>query len=489
MTSPALELPRNTPDLASWLQGARHKPLQPFSILVALQAFDAVTPLLVGLLCHRWHDAGSPAFWSLNGKIVIAGTVLSVMVFHLVGMYQACQLTDPRLMLRRLLSGFGRVLLVGLVTAFLSKSTVGLSRLWAVCWVSGWVLMTLSSRWMALRYTSARASSGDLVETVAIIGATPWARELSSLLSRQRQPRQRIIGVFDDRRSRTTECFLGSVRSIDELLELGRRMRLDRVYIALPLAAEARILQISRRVMALSVDIVSCPDLRDFGLLRQQVAFDGSVPLIRISSRPLSDGCSFAKSAVDRLISGVALLLLSPLLLGISLAIRLESPGPALFRQKRHGYNNIEFEVLKFRSMRIEHSDPGGGRQTTRGDTRVTPLGRILRATSLDELPQLINVLCGEMSLVGPRPLPVGMRTQDLYNHEIVAEYTHRHRVRPGITGWAQINGSRGATSDPHQLRRRVELDLYYIDNWSVLLDFSILLLTVVHLLRPRNAF
>ena len=489
MTSPALELPRNTPDLASYLRGTRQRPLQPFIILLGLQGFDAAAPLLVGLLCHHWHAAGSPGFWDVNGKIVVAGTVLSTMVFRLVGMYQPDQLLDPRLMLRRLLSGFGHMLLIGLVLAFLSKSTLGLSRIWTVAWVCGWVLTALASRWAALRYIGARSSRGDLVETVAIIGATPWACELRNLLQQERHPRQRIIGVFDDRHTRTTECFLGSVRGLDELLELGRRMPIDRIYITLPLAAEARILYLARRMMALSVDIVSCPDLRSFGLMRRPMQFHAGLPLIRISSRPLSEGCFFAKSLVDKLASGAALLLLSPLLLGIALAVRLDSPGPVLFRQKRHGYNNIEFEVLKFRSMRAELSDRDGGRQATRGDARVTRLGRLLRASSLDELPQLINVLRGDMSLVGPRPLPVGMRTRDLLNHEIVAEYTHRHRVRPGITGWAQINGSRGATSDPRQLRRRVELDLYYIDNWSALFDLSIVLLTAVHLLRPKNAF
>jgi len=489
MTSPALELPRNTPDLASYLRGARQQPLQPFFILLSLQLFDVAAPLLVGLLCHHWHAAGSPGFWDVNGKIVVAGTVLSTMVFRLVGMYQPDQLLDPRLMLRRLLSGFGRVLLVGLVIAFLSKSMVGLSRIWTVLWICSWVLSALASRWVALRYVQVRSSSGDLVETVAIIGATPWARELCNLLVRQQRPRQRIIGVFDDRRTRTTECFLGSVRSLDELLELGRRMRIDRIYITLPLEAEARILHISRRMMALSIDVVSCPDLRGFGLMRRSIQFHDGIPLIRLCSRPLSEGCFFAKSVIDKLVSAVALLLLSPLLLGIALAVRIDSPGPVLFRQKRHGYNNIEFEVLKFRSMRTELADQDGGRQATRGDARVTALGRFLRASSLDELPQLLNVLRGDMSLVGPRPLPVGMRTRDLLNHEIVAEYTHRHRVRPGITGWAQINGSRGATSDPHQLRQRVELDLYYIDNWSALFDITIVLLTVVHLLRPKNAF
>jgi exopolysaccharide biosynthesis polyprenyl glycosylphosphotransferase len=259
--------------------------------------------------------------------------------------------------------------------------------------------------------------------------------------------------------------------------------------LTLPLEAEARILEISRRLMALSVDVVACPDLRAYQLLHRPITSQVGLPAVCICQRPIPDGPFFAKALVDKAISLALLILLSPLLLTIALAIKWSSPGPVLFRQKRHGYNNREFEVLKFRSMRAERMDQSGARQATRGDARVTGLGRFLRVSSLDELPQLINVLRGDMSLVGPRPLPVGMRTQDLCNHEIVREYAHRHRVRPGITGWAQVNGSRGATSDPVQLRRRVELDLYYIDNWSPTFDVVIVFLTVVHLLRPHNAY
>ena len=175
----------------------------------------------------------------------------------------------------------------------------------------------------------------------------------------------------------------------------------------------------------------------------------------------------------------------------IAITIRLDSPGPILFRQRRHGLNNAEFEILKFRTMVATPSDPGDGRrQTQRNDTRITRVGNFLRRSSLDELPQIFNVLRGEMSLVGPRPHPTEMRTENRLGSEIVADYPHRHRVKPGMTGWAQINGYRGATQTAEQIRRRVTYDIFYIENWSLLFDIKILALTPIKMmLNNDNAF
>ncbi|MBI3517663.1 MAG: exopolysaccharide biosynthesis polyprenyl glycosylphosphotransferase, partial [Proteobacteria bacterium] len=210
---------------------------------------------------------------------------------------------------------------------------------------------------------------------------------------------------------------------------------------------------------------------------------------MRVVDRPLSHWRYVAKLLEDRILAAIALVLLSPVLAAIALAIRLDSPGPVLFRQKRHGFNNTEFQVYKFRSMKVEQSDALGARQAARNDTRITKLGAFLRKSSLDELPQLFNVLRGDMSIVGPRPHPIGMRTGNRLCEDIVDEYAHRHRVRPGITGWAQVKGFRGATETPTQLQRRVELDLHYIDHWSIVFDLKIILLTAFAVLRRENAF
>lgn len=227
-------------------------------------------------------------------------------------------------------------------------------------------------------------------------------------------------------------------------------------------------------------DVTPAPHRRYFGTAQSGLAVHWHqgrpwMPPIRRGRRATMWG----KRAVDIGLSAAALLVLSPVLLGVAAAVRLTSPGPSLFRQQRIGLGNRPFEVLKFRTMRTDCADPTGVAQTRAGDPRITPIGRLLRKTSIDELPQLINVLRGEMSLVGPRPHVPGMLAGGVRYEELVPYYEHRHSVRPGITGWAQANGLRGPTDDADRAIARVDHDLAYIQNMSVSLDFWIMFLTV----------
>ncbi|HUR40024.1 MAG TPA: exopolysaccharide biosynthesis polyprenyl glycosylphosphotransferase [Verrucomicrobiae bacterium] len=216
----------------------------------------------------------------------------------------------------------------------------------------------------------------------------------------------------------------------------------------------------------------------------------GPLAVTVISERPIRRWSAVTKSGADLALAIVITVLLLPVLGLIALAIRLDSPGPILFTQRRHGFNNSTFDIYKFRTMRVAPLAAGAGlQQTVRGDPRVTRVGRFLRKWSLDELPQVLNVLEGSMALVGPRPHAVDMRTEQRLGHEITDTYPHRHRVKPGITGWSQVNGCRGATDTTAQLRQRVELDLYYIEHWSPLLDLKILTRTFREVLRATNAF
>ncbi|WP_281784579.1 sugar transferase [Sinimarinibacterium flocculans] len=209
-----------------------------------------------------------------------------------------------------------------------------------------------------------------------------------------------------------------------------------------------------------------------------------------LADRPIRRWNAVLKSSKDRLLAMIACVLLSPLLVLIAMAIRIDSRGPILFRQRRHGLNNSEFDIYKFRTMRVDVTASDAEiKQTVRGDPRITRVGGFLRRWSLDELPQLLNVIEGSMSLVGPRPHAVNMRTETRLGHEITDVYLHRHRVRPGITGWSQVNGCRGATDTAEQLRRRIELDLFYVDHWSLLFDLKILSLTTRVVLRATNAY
>jgi lipopolysaccharide/colanic/teichoic acid biosynthesis glycosyltransferase len=206
--------------------------------------------------------------------------------------------------------------------------------------------------------------------------------------------------------------------------------------------------------------------------------------------RPIRRWNAVLKSTKDLLLASLITILLSPLLVLIALAIRIDSRGPILFRQRRHGLNSSEFDIYKFRTMHVSPGTTGTSlQQTTRNDPRITRIGGFLRKWSLDELPQLFNVIEGSMSLVGPRPHAVNMRTETQLGHEITDVYLHRHRVRPGITGWSQVNGCRGATDTVEQLRRRIELDLFYVDHWSLLFDLKILTMTSRVVLRATNAY
>jgi lipopolysaccharide/colanic/teichoic acid biosynthesis glycosyltransferase len=202
----------------------------------------------------------------------------------------------------------------------------------------------------------------------------------------------------------------------------------------------------------------------------------------------VAHGRAFAKRLQDLVIGVPALVVAAPVMALIALAVKLDSPGPALFRQRRHGFNNEEIVVWKFRSMRSEAADAHAVRQVSAGDDRVTRVGRIIRKTSLDELPQILNVLKGEMSLVGPRPHAVGMKTGDVESARLVAEYAHRHRMKPGVTGWAAIHGSRGPVDTPESVRRRVMLDVEYIERQSFWLDLYIMAMTLPCLLGDRQA-
>jgi exopolysaccharide biosynthesis polyprenyl glycosylphosphotransferase len=239
----------------------------------------------------------------------------------------------------------------------------------------------------------------------------------------------------------------------------------------------------------LSADIYLVPELARLESDVASVQRLGNQVSLQISSRPIDGWNYWLKRLQDVTVATAALCILAPVLLVIALAIRLESRGPVLFRQRRSGFNGQTFELYKFRSMYGPHCDPDGVQQASKGDVRVTRVGRLLRRTSLDELPQLINVLQGRMSIVGPRPHALHTRAEGRELVEAVDDYAARHRVKPGMTGWAQIHGYRGELSSIDQLRKRVDYDLEYIRAWSLRLDARIILATLRSLLTDPNAY
>jgi exopolysaccharide biosynthesis polyprenyl glycosylphosphotransferase len=216
----------------------------------------------------------------------------------------------------------------------------------------------------------------------------------------------------------------------------------------------------------------------------------GAAPMLDVFDKPLGDRDVLVKMVFDKMIGVLALIAISPVLLLTALAIRLDSRGPILFKQKRYGFNNELVEVYKFRSMYVDKLDATASKLVTRDDPRVTRVGRFIRKTSIDELPQLFNVvLRGDLSLVGPRPHAIHAKAADRQYDEVVEGYFARHRVKPGITGWAQIHGWRGETDTQEKIQARVDHDLYYIENWSLWLDLYILAVTPLSLVKTQNAY
>lgn len=334
---------------------------------------------------------------------------------------------------------------------------------------------------------------GIIGQRVAIYGAD---REITTrvleLLDIERLPHINVIGFADDRRTRVETGMIGRfpfLGGFDELLDLAKAGMLDQLIVALPLVKQERLNAIIEQLSAGSIDVCIMP--REFLVLRDRyrVNYIGSLPVLNVWQQPVRDFDGILKEIQDRTLAFFGIIALAPLLLLTALAIKLESKGPVLFRQRRVGFNNLEIEVLKFRSMYTDRQDMTGAQRTTKDDPRVTRVGRIIRRTSIDELPQLWNVLRGEMSLVGPRPHAMAMRVGDAYYHDAVRGYVARHRVKPGITGLAQVRGLRGEIDTIERAKKRVEYDIYYIENWSPLFDLRIILETFVRLVWDRHAY
>ncbi len=331
-------------------------------------------------------------------------------------------------------------------------------------------------------------AKGALTPNIVLVGATRHAETLIKDALKRRDIK--VLGVFDDRLARSPDSVVGVPVLGDAEALMTHRMTpyVDRIVLAIDPRAEKRVRELTSRLSALPNEVTLLVDPADAG--ERSAALDrlARAPLASLDGPVDDDRRAFNKRIQDLVVGTVALILLAPVIALTALAVRLDSPGPIFFRQRRHGFNHEEIVVWKFRSMRHEAADATASRQVTTDDDRVTRVGRIIRSTSLDELPQIFNVLKGEMSLVGPRPHAIGMKTGAVESARLVAEYAHRHRMKPGMTGWAAIKGSRGPLHNAQDVRRRVRLDIEYIERQSLWLDLWIMLVTVPVLLGDRAA-
>ena len=459
----------------------------------ALGVWDFIAVLLAGFLGATIYshflktEAAVAEFWQPLYLIVGAGAVIAPALLRDRGLTTVSRFRNVEQLLSRLLYRGGCLALIMLALGFVTHSLGPVSRIWVVLWAVLTFLLCAAGRLALAAYLRRLDMGGMLGDRVAIVGAGPVADQLVEHFRTSASPVY-VVGVFSDGSDSVPAHRVAPRGSIADLVEIAQRRRLDWIILTLPASAEQQIGRILLQLKTVCAQVALCPELVKLSLPHRQVD-DLSVPMMLLSERPLRRWQLLAKELEDKLLAGILIVLLAPLLSLIALAIRLESPGPVIFSQKRHGWNNTEFTIFKFRTMRWQPDESGVLRQTSRRDERFTRVGAFLRRSSLDELPQLFNVLRGDMSVVGPRPHAVTMRTEERLGHEIIAEYAHRHRVKPGITGWAQVNGYRGATHRAEQLRKRVEYDLFYIENWSLMFDLKILILTGLRCFIDPNAY
>ena len=363
-------------------------------------------------------------------------------------------------------------------------------------WLSGWLALCIAhfslTRSAAALWARPLAEAGAFNRRIAIVGGGKAAEDAINALENSHDIDVEIVGLFDDRHDKRSPASIRKHKklgTIAELSDYAREHRIDLIIVAIPMSAEQRLLQLLKRLWELPVDIRISGYASTLKLSPKSYTHLGKLPLLSVFDRPLNGWGSFLKGVLDRVLAAILIVVLSPVMLATALAVRLESPGPVIFRQKRFGFNNELVEIFKFRSMYADQSDASANRLVTRGDARVTRVGRIIRKTSIDELPQLFNVLFGELSLVGPRPHATQAKAAERLYEQVVEGYFARHKVKPGITGWAQINGWRGETDTTEKIEKRVKYDLEYIDRWSLLFDLYILLKTPFALIRGENAY
>src|SRR5438132_11728114 len=352
-----------------------------------------------------------------------------------------------------------------------------------LAWALGTPAALFAAHLLLPRVLPRLLAAEGLRKTAVIAGANELGRGLAARLRSNPVHGVRFAGYFDDRApERINETVLGTIGGLGDYV---REHNIDIIYIALPMASQPRILKVLEELRDTTVSIYFVPDIFVFDLIQARVDTIGDLPVVAVCETPFYGFNGLVKRISDYVLAGLIVVLIAPLLIAIAIGVKLSSPGPILFKQRRYGVDGRKIVVYKFRTMTVAE-DGEVVRQATKNDSRVTRFGAFLRKTSLDELPQFITVLQGRMSVVGPRPHAVAHN--ELYR-KLIRGYMIRHKVRPGITGLAQVNGYRGETETVEKMKARIDYDLAYLRSWSVLLDLQIVLKTVVVVLRKQNAY
>jgi Undecaprenyl-phosphate glucose phosphotransferase len=449
--------------------------------------------IVAGAAVYWWYVFPQIGWQTAYAAGVPCLALIALLTLQAWDCYEIHALRSPIANAPRLAAAWAMTFLVAFAIVFFMKLEGVFSRVFMAAWFLGGGVTLLAARTLLSLKIRDMTASGRLDRRTAVVGGGEAAERLLRELRADKESDLRVIGVFDDRLDeRSPDVIAGfpKLGSVDDLVAYARHVRLDLVIFTLPISAEARILQMLKKLWVLPVDIRLAAHSHKLRFKARNYSYIGHLPVLDMMDKPLADWNVVIKWLFDKLVGVALLIALSPLMLAVAVAVKLTSRGPAIFRQKRYGFNNELIEVYKFRSMYVDMADVTASRLVTRNDPRVTPVGRFIRKTSLDELPQLFNVVFkGNLSLVGPRPHAVHAKAEERLYDEVVDGYFARHRVKPGITGLAQIKGWRGETDTEEKIQKRVEYDLQYIENWSIWSDVAILGLTPLSLLKAENAY
>ena len=470
----------------------RRDTMSPIMVSGVLRLVELVLLIVSGATLFTYYvGLGTALDW--HYPVVIAGaSLIAVILLDVTDCYQLPALMRPVANITRMATVWAGTLALFAVAGFFLKLADDFSRVWFAGWFAVGLVLLVAPRLILAHLIKRWARNGRIERRAVIVGGGKTAEALIRSIEQQPYNDIRICGIFDDRDDRRSPPLVAGypkLGTISELIEFARIARIDMLIVSLPLTAETRVLSLLKKLWVLPVDIRMSAHSNQLQFRPRSYSYIGSVPLLDIFDKPINDWDSVAKRAFDVVFSLLGIVVLSPVMVATAIAIKLDSKGPVLFKQKRHGFNNEIIEVYKFRSMYTNMLDPTARAAVTKGDPRVTPVGRFIRKSSIDELPQIFNVLKGELSLVGPRPHAIQAQSHDRKYVDVVESYFARHRVKPGVTGWAQINGWRGEIDHDDKIRFRTEFDLYYIENWSLWLDLKILVLTPMRLLNTENAY
>jgi len=452
---------------------------------------DAAIIVGAGFMLYLIYLPHEPGALPRYAGVIGLYTLITIQAFHTIGLYRFNSIIQPRRQAQKIPFICGLVFLALVAMGFALKVSTDFSRVWSFTWVLSSTIVLWSSRFAVRAAVRRAATAGKLSRNIVIYGADDRGAKLIKHIEMLNEPWNRIVGVFDDRLNRVPAKVHGyPVKgNLLDLLEYGRNNRSDEILIALPWNSQQRILEIVRILTALPSNVRLSSEFLGRDVLHQSVSYKFGVPMLNILEKPVSGWGGLSKIVLDFTLGLTFALFALPIMIIAAICIKLESKGPIFFKQKRYGFNNQLIEVYKFRTMYTDLTDADAEQLTTRDDPRVTRVGAFLRKTSLDELPQFLNVLKGEMSVVGPRPHAMQAKAGGKLYEDVVTGYAVRHKVKPGITGWAQVNGWRGNTDTERDIEGRLEYDFYYIDNWSVMFDLYIILRTAKVLISDDNAY